>query len=93
MWSMIALVEAMNTLGFPLLAIVAMFASKLTAGPTARIVDRCFIVMLTLQCLLTIRTVISMDMSWLVHMMTLMMLIVGTVVIPSIRDTPSESSL
>lgn len=86
----IAVAEGFHTMGFPLLAIAAMFASKLTVGHAARIADRWFIAMLALQGLITLRTVMNSDTTWLIHMGTLMLLIVGPVVIPSLRDLNNQ---
>lgn len=85
MLNLFALIDGINLFGFPLLAIASLFASKLTAGAVGRSVDRCFFALLVLQVVITIRTVIAMDTAWLTHMATLMVLIVGSVVIPSIR--------
>ena len=90
MLSFLAVAEGFHTMGFPLLAIVAMFASKLTAGNAARVADRWFIAMLALQGLVTVRTVMHSDTTWLIHMGTLMLLIVGPVVIPSMRDLSNQ---
>ena len=85
-----AVAEGMNTLGFPLLAILAMFASKLSVGPATRLTDRFFIFAFALQTILTARTVVNCDHTWLLHMFTVMILIVGSVIIPSLRDNVAE---
>ncbi|QEG40267.1 hypothetical protein [Roseimaritima ulvae] len=90
MLSFIAVAEGFHTMGFPLLAIMAMFASKLTTGTAGRIADRWFIALLALQGLITLRTVMHADTTWLIHMGTLMLLIVGPVVIPSLRHPQNQ---
>ncbi|WP_153555207.1 hypothetical protein [Roseimaritima sediminicola] len=92
MMSFVAVAEGFHTLGFPLLAILALFASKLAFGEATRTADRWFVVMLALQGLVTVRTVIASDTTWLIHMGTLMFLVVGPVIIPSLRDLNESPS-
>lgn len=87
-----AVSHGVHVLGFPMLAIMALFVSKLTIGPASKLADRGFIGMLVLQGVLTMRAAVALDDTWLIHVLTLMLLIIGAVVVPAVGQYDSETS-
>ncbi len=72
-----------NAFVFPLLGVVLLLMSKLTAGAAARRAERRFLAALVVMTMVTVRTVMTCDDAWLLHTATLSILIVGALLIPS----------
>ncbi len=72
-----------NALIFPLIAGVVLAIAKLSRGESARRAERQFMATLLVMTIITLRTVITCDEAWLVHMATLSIMIVGALVVPS----------
>ena len=70
----------------PLLGIWALIWSKICHGEQARRAERQFLLTLVVITIVTLRTVINCDDVWLVHTITLSVMIVGALVVPS-QDT------
>lgn len=67
----------------PMLGVTTLLMSKLAVGPAARVAERRFLACLVLITILTVRTVIKTDDAWLMHMLTLSLMIVGSLSIPA----------
>ena len=91
MFELAQFVLVVNALVMPLIGITALVLSKVSQGEGARRAERNFLVTLVLITVLTLRTVIHCDDLWLVHTMTLAVMIVGALLIPS-QDSPVATS-
>lgn len=78
----LSFVGYLELLALPMLAVMSLGASKLTVGATAQAARRWFIGVLVAVTLITCRTVITCDPSWLTHTTTLSMLFVGALLVP-----------
>lgn len=67
----------------PLLALVSLLASKLASPSSARRAERRFFSMLIVMTLVTAHTVAHADAAWLIHTVTLSMMVVGALLVPS----------
>lgn len=67
----------------PLIGLWALLATKLTIGDALRRAERWFIVALVFISFVTLRTVAYLDEAWLIHMMTLASMVMGTFLMPS----------
>jgi hypothetical protein len=85
MFDLIAVADGLNAFALPIFGIGSLLASRLATGPAARHAQQFFIAALALVTVATLRTVIECELTWLTHMMTLMVMIVGAVVVPSHR--------
>ncbi len=85
MFDLIAVADGLNALALPIFGIGSLLASRLAVGPAARPAQQFFLAALALVTVATLRTVIQCELAWLTHMMTLMVMIVGAVVVPSHR--------
>lgn len=85
MFELMAVADGLYALALPIFGIGSLLASRLASGPSARHAQRFFIAALALVTMVTLRTVIQCELAWLPHMMTLMIMIVGAVVVPSQR--------
>jgi len=75
--------QIVNAISLPLIGGLSLLLAKLSIGDAARLAERHFFVTLVVITGVTIRTVIHCDEIWLVHTMTLAMMIIGALVIPS----------
>jgi hypothetical protein len=71
-----------DTLVLPLLGSFALLTAKLSVGISARRAERTFFIVLIVITVVTLRTVIHCDETWLVHTLTLATMIIGSLVIP-----------
>ncbi len=71
-----------DTLLLPLIGSIALLVAKLSIGEAARMAERHFLVALVVITIVTLRTVIACDETWLVHTTTLALMIIGAFVIP-----------
>lgn len=76
----------LNCLGIPAVAIVALLASKLSSGEAAVRAQRRFLVLLVIMSVVTARTVTTSEPTWLIHTLTLSIMIVGSLWIPASDD-------
>ena len=67
----------------PLLGSTLLLLAKTAHGEAARRAERQFFAVLVVMTLITLRTVIRCDQTWLLHTSTLAMMILGALVIPS----------
>ncbi|MEM1224686.1 MAG: hypothetical protein AAGJ40_03260 [Planctomycetota bacterium] len=66
-----------SAVGLPLLALIMLLASKLATADTAPRAQRRFLAFLVVMTLVTARTVTTDEPTWLIHTMTLSMMIIG----------------
>ena len=66
----------------PLIGGVTLFLSKVSSGETARWAERQFLAALLVITLVTLRTVVHCEDTWLIHTITLSVMIVGALKIP-----------
>ncbi|WP_246114690.1 hypothetical protein [Rubripirellula tenax] len=72
----------MDAILLPLMGCVTLMFAKLCHGETARWAERQFFAALVVITIVTLRTVILCDDSWLLHTATLGTMTVGALVIP-----------
>ncbi len=77
----------MDVFLLPVMASLALALAKFTHGQAARWAERQFFAALLVITLVTVRTVIMCDETWLLHTATLGIMIVGALVIPSCDAT------
>ena len=75
--------SVVEALALPLLGLLALLATKLSVGESLRRAERSFIVALVVISLVTLRTVTRLDEVWLVHSVTLSLMILGVFTVPS----------
>lgn len=78
----LSLLNILEAFSLPLLASLTLGISKLTIGATAQAARRWFIGVLVAVTLITCRTVVNCDPSWLMHTVAVSMLFVGAILIP-----------
>ncbi len=78
----LSLVNVLEAFSLPLLASLTLGVSKLTVGATAQAARRWFVGVLVAVTLITCRTVVTCDPSWLMHTVAVSMLFVGALLIP-----------
>jgi len=71
-----------SALGLPVAALIALLSSKLATGGAAVRAQRRFLACLVVVTVVTARTVTTNDSTWLIHTVTLSMMIVGSLWIP-----------
>ena len=71
----------------PLLGGVTLLLSKISRGETARWAERQFLAALVVITLVTMRTVVYCEDTWLIHTVTLSVMIVGALKIPDQDST------
>ena len=76
----LALVDAM---GLPLLGLWALLATKLAVGEALRRAEKRFMIALVIITLVTMRTVLRLDEVWIVHTLTLALMVLGVFLVPS----------
>lgn len=77
------LTDVLDAFLLPLLGGFVLFLAKFTHGEAARWAEKQFYAALVVITLVTVRTVIVCDESWLLHTSTLGVMIVGALVVPS----------
>lgn len=75
----------------PLLGVVCLVGSKL-AGPRVRTAERFFVATLMLATFACFRTMLAGETLWLVHAVTMALMIVGSVSIPSAQPSRAAGS-
>jgi len=78
MTDLFAVAVNVNHFGLPIAGIVALVASKLSQGAAADFANRCLLAVLGLVVAMTIHGLVSEQASWLVHAVTLGVILVGT---------------
>ena len=79
-------VEMVDAIVLPLIGLISLFWSKVSQGEVARLAEKQFLLSLIVITIVTLRTVVNCDDVWLVHTLTLSVMIVGALAIPN-RDT------
>ncbi|WP_145177786.1 hypothetical protein [Rubripirellula lacrimiformis] len=72
----------MDAILLPLMGSVALVFAKMTQGEAARWAEKQFFAALVVITIVTVRTVIMCDETWLLHTATLATMIVGALVVP-----------
>ncbi len=75
-------VGMLDAVVLPLLGIWSLIWSKICQGESRRRAERQFLLVLVVITIVTLRTVINCDDVWLVHTLTLAMMIVGALAVP-----------
>ncbi|MEM9368827.1 MAG: hypothetical protein AAGD07_22780 [Planctomycetota bacterium] len=75
----------------PFLAMASLLASKLASPTAARRAERRFLSMLIVMTLVTAHTVAHADAAWLIHTVTLSMMVVGALLVPSHSLGPASA--
>ena len=84
MASLFALAFGLSSFGLPVIAFALLLASKVTAD-SKKMTESLFIASLTLVTLVTLRTVMTNDPALLTHTLTLAMMVLGAVWLPSMH--------
>jgi len=82
MTQFVFLAATFNGIVLPLIALFVLLASKLASEKTARKSERRFLAVLILMTLVTAHTVIHNDPLWLIHTVTLSVMVIGSLWIP-----------
>lgn len=82
----------LNALACPAIGGSCLVLSKLSQGEVARRAERRFLAALVVVTIMTVRTVIACDDSWLVYAVTLSIMVVGALLIPG-QDANDVSSV
>jgi hypothetical protein len=77
----------------PLLAVVCLVASKITQGPRGRLAERFFVAILLLATFACLRTMLAGETLWLVHAVTMALMIVGSVSVPAAACRSREAAM
>lgn len=88
----LTLLNIVEAFSLPLLASLTLGVSKLTVGATAQAARRWFVGVLVAVTLITCRTVVTCDPTWLMHTVAVSMLFVGALAIPD-RESFSDHRL
>lgn len=83
MSNLVQLLAVVDVIALPLLGLWALLATKLSIGDALRRAERFFLVALVIISLVTLRTVARLDEIWLVHTLTLALMILGVFMVPS----------
>lgn len=87
-------VGVMDAIVLPLVGLWSLIWIKICSGEESRSAERQFLLTLVVITIVTLRTVINCDDVWLVHTLTLSIMIVGALAIPgnkrSIVLAPTE---
>ncbi len=73
----------------PLLGVSLLVISKVSQGDGGRLAERFFFGTLLLATFATFRTMLGGDTMWLVHAVTMAIMIVGSVSVPAVGDLPA----
>ena len=90
MSDILALAVGFNQFGIPLMGLVALFASKLCRGRRAEIADRWLLSIFALVIVMTFHALLLENRYWLLHSMTLGIMVVGATWEPRCRDDSLE---
>ncbi len=77
------LINLLDAVVMPLVALATLALAKFSQGEAARRAERQFLAMLLVMTVITLRTVITCDDAWLIHTATLGTMIVSALVVPS----------
>ena len=80
---LIQLFAVVDAIALPILGLWALLSTKLSVGEALRKAERRFLVALVIISLVTLRTVMRLDEVWLVHMLTLALMVLGVYLVPS----------
>jgi hypothetical protein len=83
MTDLVQCLAIVDVIALPLLGLCALLATKLSIGESLRRAERFFIVALVVISLVTLRTVSRLDEVWLIHSVTLALMILGVFMVPS----------
>lgn len=78
--SAFALVDAT---ALPLLGLWALLSTKLAVGDALRRAEKRFLFVLVIATLVTMNTVLRLDDVWLIHTVTLALMVLGVFLVPS----------
>ena len=76
-------VGMLDAVFLPMLGIWSLIWSKISFGEAARRAERRFLLTLIVITMVTLRTVVKCDDAWLVHTITLAVMVVGALAIPN----------
>ena len=76
-------VVILDAIILPIIGVASLLLSKVTEGDYARHWERQFLLCLVVLTIVTLRTVIHCDETWLVRTMTLGGLIIGALMVPN----------
>ena len=76
------LMNLLDALLIPAVGAIALLMAKLTRGAMARKCERSFYVFLIVMTAITLRTVVICDKCWLIHTLTLGLMVIGALTIP-----------
>ncbi|MCC9640830.1 hypothetical protein LOC71_00975 [Rhodopirellula sp. JC740] len=82
---------ATSAIGLPLIALIMLMVSKLSVGDAARRAERRFLALLVIMSVVTARTVTTIEPTWLIHTVTLAVMIIGSLWIPG-QNPPQPST-
>ncbi|WP_417744670.1 hypothetical protein [Rosistilla oblonga] len=85
MTTLLAAAFGIHAFAIPVFGIAVLIASKLSLADK-RFTESLFMAALTLVTLVTLRTVANNDPAWLTHTLTLAVMILGAVWLPSMND-------
>lgn len=77
----------------PLLAVICLVASKICSGPRGRLAERFFVSILLLATFACFRTMLAGETLWLVHAVTMALMIVGSVSVPAAARHSREAAM
>ncbi len=77
------LIGVLDAIVLPLITLVVLTLAKFCQGEAGRRAERQFLAMLVVMTVITLRTVITLDDSWLLHTSTLATMIVASLVVPN----------
>ena len=83
--------SAFSALGLPIIAMLALMFAKLSTGNAARRAERRFLAVLIVMTLVTAHTVMTQNAAWLIHTITLGLMIVGSLWIPDQSATTNAN--
>ena len=89
---LIFLATATSAIGLPLIALIMLMVSKLSVGAAARRAERRFLALLVMMSVITAHTVTTSEPTWLIHTVTLAVMIVGSLWIPGQHPPRTSSS-
>ena len=84
MTDLVQIASLLDAIVLPLLGLFFLMSSKLAVGETAKLCQGQFILTLIVMTIVTIRTVIHADdQTWLLHTISLGLMVVAALVVPS----------
>jgi hypothetical protein len=91
MLDLILLAVGFNQVGLPLLAMVALIATKVVRQENSPFADRMLLLSIAFLTMLTFHGLILAQVQWMLHALTLAILILGAVWEPSSQPSHHES--